>query len=311
MVVAAALANLPAAWLYAWVAAPSPSVPGPLYTIGFGLWLAVVARGVSTLGKVRHPAWMWRVGAVLGVLAWYAQWAAWLVMSGSPESIPEGAAGTAASIACLCLRPDLMLAGAAERVANASTVVSGAARVVVWSVELGVCILASAMAGARRACAPFCEQTASWAKEVQVPLQFRFIDDVEKVRRRLEGNPRALYSVLVPCTDDPPRFADVAIHCCRGSESFVTVCNFAAMAVSPAPRPGTRETAAAPDDKHWYGQVDEPVVELLRFPVRDVDALIRCWERVASGLPACHEAGDCECDLAHACRLSRVGQCVS
>lgn len=283
VLVAAALANLPAAWLYAWATAPSPSLLDPLYTIGFGLWLALVARGAAMLGKVRHPQWMWRAGAGLGVLAWYVEWAAWLAMSGQPEPALQGGASTASAAIYLCVRPDLMVAAAAGLAANASSVPAGAAMIVVWLVELCACILPPALAGAGRARAPFCEQSMSWAKEVHVPLHFRFIDDPETVRRRLERDPRELYAVLVPCSDDEPQFADVTIHRCRGNESFITIANFGTMAPEQVLIPEIRNLSAAmPDEVQCFAQIDKPIVELLRFPVQDVDALIQRWEHEAT-----------------------------
>lgn len=292
VVVAAAVANVPAAWMYAWATAPSPSLLDPLYTIGFGLWLALVGSGAARLGKIRHPQWMWRAGAALGALAWYVEWAAWLAMSSQPEAALQGGASTAGAAVYLCLRPDLMVAAAAGRVTNASTMLTGVAMVVVWLVELCACILPPALAGARRASAPFCEETTSWAKEVHVPLQFSFIDDPETVRRRLERNPRELYELLVPCSDEEPKFADVTIHRCCGNESFITIANFATMEPEQVPIPEIRNLhAAMPDKVQCYGQIDEPIVELLRFPVQDVDALIQRWENEAASASGCSGIG--------------------
>lgn len=283
-VIVAALVVLPSAWLYAWSTAPAPSVVNLLLTPGLGLWLALVVTGVAKFGKIRNPQWMGRAGLFLGTLAWYVQWAAWIFISGlASEPLPDFSAPGA--VAYLCVRPDLMIGTAIDIVANASGSLSGVARVVVWCVELCVCVLPPWTTGARRAAAPFCEQTGTWAEEVHVPLDFKFIDDPEAVRRRLERDPRELYSVLVPCSDDEQRIASVTIHRCRGSESFVTICNFAELAPEQVPIPEIRNlNAAMPDKVQSFGQIGEPVVELLRFPAENLGAMLRQWEEAASVL---------------------------
>jgi hypothetical protein len=282
--IAAALAMLPSAWLYAWVTAPAPSILNPLSTLGLGLWLALVATCVAMLGKIRNPHWMGRAGAALGVLTWYVQWAAWIAMSDRLAPNLQAGVSAAAATAYLCMRPDLMLGVAAGIVGSASSTLTGAAIVVVWVAELCACLLPPRIAGARRAGAPFCEQTACWAKEVHVPVQFDFIHDSKAVRRLLEQDSRELLSVLVPCSDEAQQFADVTIHRCHGNESYVTICNMAALAPEEVPIPEIgRLSAAMPDKVACFGQVDEPVVELLRFQVEDMDALLREWEDAASG----------------------------
>lgn len=288
VVVVTALANLPAAWLYASATAPSPSLLDPLFTLGLGIWLALVAHGAAAIGRIRHPQWMWRAGAALGAMVWYVQWAVWFVLSDERGAALQGEPSLGATVTYLCVRPDLMLVAAAGRATSGTSFVSGLAIVVVWIVELCACILPPAMAGAKRARAPFCEQTGTWAKAVHVPVQFSFINDPETVRRRLERDPRELYSVLVPCSDEAPQFADVTIHRCGGNESFVTICNFAAMTPEQVPIPALRNlNVATPEEVQYYGQVDDPIVELLRFPVQDVDALIRRWEAEVPAVATC------------------------
>lgn len=286
VVVVSLAATTPAAWLYAWATAPGPSGVNLLYALGLSLWLALVAHCVAAFGKIRHPQWMGLAGALIGVAAWYIHWAAWIAVSGQAVSVPQDAASsTLATAAYLCLRPDLVLGAAAAIAGSAAGVLGAAALVVVWLVELCAFALPPALAGARRASAPFCEQTGSWAKEVHVPVDFHYIQDPEAVRRRLERDPGALTSVLVPCADDMPLIASVTIHRCRGDESFVTICNFGVMAPSEVPvREIGKLSEAMPDKVQCYGQVDEPVVELLRFPAADVDALIRQWEQAAGAL---------------------------
>jgi len=287
VVFAAALAlTLPLAWLYAWSTAPTPSMPDPLYTIGLSAWLALAANRVAAWGKVRHPRWMGRAGAALGLVAWYVQWAAWGACLIQPDALLSALAA-----AYMCLRPDVVLAAPALIVANGPSVVDGVARIVVWLVELAACVIPPALAGAARARKPFCEQTGTWAEEVHVPLQFHFIDDPEGVRRRLERDPSAVLSILVPHADEVPLFAEVTIHRCRGNESLITICNFGAIRPEDVPIPEIANAAALADDVRHYAQIDEPVVELLRFPVDDVDALVRRWEQAAAARSAPASAG--------------------
>jgi hypothetical protein len=287
VVFAAALAlTLPAAWLYAWATAPTPSMPNPLYTLGLSVWLALAASRVAALGKVRNPRWMGCAGAALGLAAWYVQWAAWSACLVQPDALLS-----ALTAAYMWLRPDVVLAAPALIVANGPSVPGGAARIVVWLVELGACVIPPALAGAARARKPFCEQTGSWAEEVHVPLQFHFIDDPEGVRRRLERDPGAVLSLLVPHADEAPLFSDVTIHRCRGNESFITICNFGAMRPEDVPLPEIANAAALADEVRHYAQIDEPVVELLRFPVDDVDALVQRWEQAAAARSASASAG--------------------
>lgn len=287
-VIVAALAVVPGAWCYAWTTAPAPSVLNIVCIAGLGLWLVLVARTAARLGKVRNPRWMGRAGAVLGAWAWYVHWAAWLAMSGrlAPElQVPASLAGAT----YLCVRPDLVFGVAAEIVAGASSAVAGAAFVVVWSVEFFVFLATPRLAGIYRASEPFCEPTASWAEEIHVPVEFEFISDPDAVRCRLRHNPGDLLSILVPCSEDMPRFSGVTIHHCRGGTSFFTVCNMEVMRAEQIPLREVRKLQEAlPDKVVSYGQVDEPVVELLPIDVEDVEALLQDWELAASNRPAMH-----------------------
>lgn len=273
---AALVLTLPVAWLYAWATAPAPSMPNPLYTLGLSSWLALAANRVAAWGNVRHPRWMGRAGAALGLAAWYVQWAAWAAWTVQPD-----ARSSAETAVYFFLRPDVLLAAPAVIVADTPSVPGGAARIVVWLVELGACVIPPALAGAARARKPFCEQTGSWATEFNVPLQFHFIHDQQAVRRRLERDPGAVTSLLIPHVDEAPLFAEVTIYRCRGSESFITIYNYEEIQPPEVPLPGPVNAGADGDEVRCYGQIDEPVVELLRFPVDDVDALVRRWERAA------------------------------
>lgn len=85
----------------------------------------------------------------------------------------------------------------------------------------------------------------------------------------------------IPHVDEAPLFAEVTIYRCRGSESFITMYNYEEIQPLNVPLPGLANGGADGDEVRCYGQIDEPVVELLRFPVGDVDALVRRWEQAA------------------------------
>jgi len=284
-VAAAVLGTVPAACLYAWATAPAQTFENLFYAAGLAAWLALLAYLAARLGKVRNPGWMRKASAGIAVFAWYLQWAAWMTLRdwpGSPQLDMDGMSALAAA-AGLALRPDLMLATAADIVGGASSPLGGLARIVVWLIELVVLVLPAVVAGATQSLAPFCEQTGHWAKTVDVPVQFEFVQRPDEVRRKLEQDPRQVHAILIPCSDEAERFSQVTIHACRGSESFITIYNFAEMAPDDIP---IREVAtlseAMPERVEVFGQLDEPVVELLRFPVDDPHALIRRWESEAA-----------------------------
>jgi hypothetical protein len=286
-VATAAMMMVPCAWIYAWTTAPGPTVLNLLRALGMGLWLALAAATIAGVGKIRHPRWMGWAGAGLGAMAWYVHWAAWFVFRGHSDPSLLPGAFEARVLADLCMRPDLMFMAAAQVAGSASSLAGSVALVVVWLVELAMFLILPAIAGTRRAGKPFCEQTASWARVIHVPVQFEFVHDPNAVRRRLERMPDEVLSVLVPCSDDAAMFADVTIHRCRGRESFITICNFEALAPEQVPLPGVRDLSAAmPDRVSSFGQVDEPVVELLRFRVDDVDLLLRQWDEQAAARTA-------------------------
>lgn len=117
---------------------------------------------------------------------------------------------------------------------------------------------------------------------MQVP--FGFIEEPDLLRRRLEEVPQDFLSALGPPVDDSaPRYALLTFYRCHGENSFVTITNFAEMAAEENPVPVLGTIGESPPDKlQCFAQVDDPVVELLRVPVRNPELLIRQWQEYAT-----------------------------
>ena len=282
-VLAAVLAVIPVACLYAW--ATSQPTPGlNLFCVCcIACCLALLANCVAAFGNIRHPAWMGRAGAGIGFLAWYIQWAAWIAMN--DRLLPASFAGEYVfdTVVRLCIRPDLMFGAGADIIRESSSVLARAFFILFWLVEFIAHLLPPLATGARRARAPFCEETRTWAKVVHVPDHFSFIKEPDLVKRRLEDEPQDFLSTLGPPIDESaPRFAQLTFYHCHGAHSFLTITNYVEMAGEEIPIPEVRTLSESVLDKvQCYAQVDDPVVELLRVPVRDPDLLVKQWHQDA------------------------------
>ncbi len=273
VLIAGALA-LASAWCYALATTTFAAVVNPFVTFVMTVWLAILMRWAAGSGHIRHPAWMGWTAAAVGLLAWYAQWVAWIVLN---ERVAPGQYEGASSIGAafhLSLRPDLVAAVALEILEESESVFGKAANVLLWLAELLAFTLLPKSSAAERASQPFCEDTREWATKVEVPSRFAFIDDPEGFRRRLEANPAALGDIIGPTVDpDTPRFSELTLYRCGGRASYVTIVNLVEMARKDAPLP--RE--ALPENAEYLAQEDEPVVALLRVPVSDPDRLLERW----------------------------------
>jgi len=273
-VAVAALLALPLAWCYALATAAFPAPVNPLVTAIVSFCLAMLARRAAAKGKVRHPAAMGSAAAAVGLLAWYAQWVAWIVLDEHfPAGVSTGASSLGAAIQ-LFFRPDLVVSAALDILEQSATVFGKLATIVLWTAELLAFVLFPKSSAAERAGLPFCEDTQEWATLVRVPSRFAFIDDPDAVKRRLEADPAALPEILGPTIDpDSPRFVELTFYRCAGSASFVTLDNLAEMAPDKVPLP----RQARPANAEYFAQVDGPVVELLRFPVSDPGRVLARW----------------------------------
>ena len=277
LVLLVAVASIPLARLYGWASFHANVTLAGCVAIAMALILGLIGRHTATYARIRHPAWMRRAGVAIALFVWYIHWAAWLGYAGHDGE----------SWVYLATHPLSMLALAARRLTDYS---SSTASFVLscWLTELGMLVLACAMAAAARARQPFCETTGQWAEKVNVEVRFASIADPEAVRRSLEHDPLQLAAVLVPCASGTREFAELALYRCRGGDSFITLTNY----VEAAPGSEARRQAAdtlsmRPEKLEVVFQSDEPVVELLRLPIPDTDPLLRKWEEDALVLEAC------------------------
>jgi len=233
----AAIVTLSSALAYAWASGVSGPMVSFLLAGAMACWLALVAGLAAHLGKIRHPVWMGRAGAGLGLLAWCVQWWA-----------------------------------SGEYAADGFTIL-------LWMAECLLFVLPPRSSGASRARLPFCDEVSAWAKRIHVPVQFAFIDDPEAARRRLESDPASFFDIIgQPIDPESSRFSELTFYRCGGKTSFVTIENFVEIAPENTPLP----KGMVGEKARSFGQVDEPVVELLRIPVADPDLVLRRWEEAAA-----------------------------
>lgn len=281
-----AAGTLPMAWLYGWATSWANPLLNPFIAVLMASCLAMLVKGAAAAGKIRHPRWMGRAGATVGLLAWYLQWAIWLAHREQVSLQPYAPGALAESVVQLTTHPWEMLA-AGRRIVTNSTALAASVSLLFWVVELGLYLLPPAFAGAARSRAPFCEATQRWARMVDVGVQFAFVAHPEEVRRRLERNPKELVSVLVPCAHDAPMHAELTLYQCPGADSFATLTNWImAPSGGEEQRDMARMLAKQPDEIEVVFQADDPVVELLRLPIPDTDTLIREWKQAALRLSA-------------------------
>lgn len=270
-VVLAGMAAMLSAWCYALATTAFAAAVNPFVTAAMALWLSMLMRWAAAKGKVRHPVRMGRAAAAVGLLAWYVQWVAWIILG--ERFLRTGASSLGAALD-LFLRPDLVASVALDILREKQSTFGRAVSILLWTIELLAFVLPPKSSAAERARMPFCEDTQEWATEIRVPSRFAFIEEPEAFKRRLEADPAALADILGPVIEpDTPRFAELTFYRCGGSASFVTIGNFVEMAAKDAPLPREAKLGNA----EHFAQVDEPVVELLRFPIREPDLVLERW----------------------------------
>lgn len=295
-VAAAGLAAACFAMVYAWlmVFASSFGMDGKamcfLFLIAFlWFWLGGLARIAAARGKIRNPAWMARAGAGIGLLAWYVQWSAWVVMSGVDASGDAFEFSLIKSFGLLCMRPDMLFAGV---ISTAWTNASGALQaglLVCWCTEFCAHLLPPMLEGRERAGLPFCEAGDQWARRIAVESDFEPVGEPQTAQRLLEGDPGRFASMLVPRSPDAPgNHVRATIYRCTGPESFITIRHYEAMARESIPLPPEVVNAMAAGQPDAGCFLEVPVVELLCVPVADAEALLRQWagEAQPSGMLA-------------------------
>lgn len=256
----ALLAILPCAWVYAWALGSIPIVIGVLLAFAYSACMALIVRTLATCAKVRNPGWMGKTGILLALAGWYVQWAFWLAMLVSAKS--GATAGTLQVALNAALDPAGMFAVASDiatsggvRIRNAA--VPGFIVALIWLGELAMHLMLPSLMGRMRAGEPFCETALSWADSQVVEGRFALLgsEDVE----RLRADPALLPALLVPLALDAPDYAELTIYRCQASDSFASLVNI----------------TSHPGDRGRPERRKEPLVDYLRLPGMDVDALVR------------------------------------
>jgi hypothetical protein len=263
-----------------------------LALLGMGTALAVLARRVAAWGKIRHPAWMGWAGAAIGLLAWYVQWAACVVLGGMRDGDIGLDFSAMEFVAGLCFRPEALFVWGFEIPLINASVTMRAALIACWLIEFCAFLFPPMLAGRKRAAMPFCEKSDKWATEIDVTTDFEWLDDPQAARHLLEADPTRFASLLVPCVIEPVgNHARVTVYRCPGSDSFITIRNCREMPEEAAPLPHEVKSligaSAGKVECFW----EEPVVELLRVPIPDPDALLRHWSDAANDRGGCARPG--------------------
>lgn len=282
----AALAAAGSALVYAWLMAYVRPAVGPdtgyLLTLfallGVGISMYIFAYRAATAGKIRNPAWMGRAGAALGLLAWYVQWAAYIVMDGMRASGDGLGFPALEFVARLCLRPGAMFDWAFTIPLIDTSVFTQFGLVFCWLLEFCVYVVPPMLAGRKRAGMPFCEAGKQWAKEIEVEIDFEPFADPEAAQRLLEAEPGRFASMLVPRAHAAVgSHTRVTLYLWAGPESFITIAHLERKPVETVPMPPEvvgAMAAGAPDAECYTAQT---IVERLRVPLPDADALLSRW----------------------------------
>lgn len=262
------------AWAYAGLSAIAPFILKIFIAIAYAFCLGVITLLVARGAKVRNPDWMSRTGVVLALVAWYCQWAYWIAaMLADGEGAGPGSQGFAQFLA-VAADPVAMLRFAFNLADSgilqlAQWRVPAFAVALIWLGELAIHFMAAPLMGRMRAEQPFCEISGSWAERVEVPRRFAVIGDEDA--QALAAEPSRLFELLVPLARmDVYDYARLELYRCRASDSFLSIVN-----VRTHPGDGGR-----PEQKK------SPVLDYLRLPGVDPDALLARWSQPIAGTTA-------------------------
>lgn len=270
---AVAFAALPASWAYAWLMLNAPAIFDPFIAVVFSLGIGLLVRYAAAKAKVRSVRWMGRAGLLIGLFAWYCQWAAWSALLLHDPALPEGSAALLPLFAELIMSP-ASLASVMSEAAKVGTFsvgdwrVSGVLLGALWCVELFIHLVFPYQAGQRRAALPFCETAGKWAVKIPVPIRFALIEQPEVLTGMVEARPDQLIAALAPCYEsDPSSYSRLVLYACEGAHHYVSLDN----------------VVVARDEKGDTRITDESVLEFLRLPYVAPDELMR---RLADLAPA-------------------------
>ncbi|PJJ54567.1 hypothetical protein [Hymenobacter chitinivorans] len=239
-----ALAAVPLAFIYVYATWYIPFIYiNVLLTLGFGAVLAVVLKLLTKAGKLRHPALVGWLAVLVGLWAWYVQWALYLTLldgAGETESLGRRASFTHTTFEAdvfltLLTRPDIVL-GMLPRLAENGTwgiftvTVSGVFLYLVWLAELAIIVFFSWALAHSQAGTPFSETAGQWADQLTFPVLTPAFTNVEATKAALEAADWAHLQPLAAGEEAPSAFGRLHLFhapqdedCCYLSLENVTI----------------------------------------------------------------------------------------
>ena len=205
-------------------------------------------------------------GTLIGLFAWYWQWAAWLAKVAAIVGLVAVRADLVhASV--WALEPDIMLRLARQLLTTGiwgigHQPVKGGPLVFFWLVEFLIVVGATALMARAQSRKPFCEITGSWARHMLVPIRFGPLPETAGWRARFAENPAGLFAALEALPMSGPGFSSLSLYVCAARTHVY------ASVVS------TR--ISIDEGKEW--RFRETVVEHLRIDAALAEAALQRWQ---------------------------------
>jgi hypothetical protein len=226
------LIMLPVAWLYAWLLRfGSLGLLVGVYFLIFGACCGLAAHVTAKWGKARDPGQMAKIGALIGLLAWYFQLAVWLSFLSEHPAVALVANGAPAGIVDFATAPVKMAAllanlRDAKLIDGSGQLLIGRSPLAGWIMELIFLVSVPTIIGYARCLKPFCETGGEWGKIHKLPNRYACINDPEEFTRQLESDPRALLARLTAVPPSSEGFTRVELTCCDASKkAFLSIRN--------------------------------------------------------------------------------------
>ena len=210
-------ASVPLGGLYAWLNLHLPAALGFVATCALAFALASLAKGVCGAAPVRSPAWIGAFGLLLGLGAWYVQWAAWTALQLGVDAL------------ALLVQPELIVGAALKTLSSTSSAVAGMPvkylTILAWLGELWMLLFFPQYIGKMRAEKVFDEAAGRWADYVELPLRFRKIDQPALIGMLTAPSGR-LSDILVPdAGTGSAGYSALQVYRCRGADPLVSIVN--------------------------------------------------------------------------------------
>jgi hypothetical protein len=235
------LAIAPIAYLYAWLSLFAQF--GPLlllYSIAFGAFCARAAFLTSKFGKARTPRRMFKIGACVGLVAWYLQWVAWMSLANTQSSVAD-LLSHSRSMIDFATDPHLMYT-IAMRVKDGNLLNDKGGSLspgvgFFWIAEFVYITLMSGINASAKAGEPFCEASDAWPEVTKIPRRFAVITDEAEFVKHLHAAPRDALEMLTSTAATEEGFSTIELTLCRPSgQAYLTVTN------TVTPTDGTRKS---------------------------------------------------------------------